>query len=229
MTRLLSLAPILLLAGCGLTTDGQNFWIGFTGMLIMGASCTVTLVFLDKWSPLIRRRFFGKLWCKGRMFHDWISQHEKDQVTGQIIPTSEIKCRTCWETMNWLEHLEVIKKIPRQEWMDPECSLCDHTDGVKLLAKRRNWRPEMTADVLTASFCRRCRKYQARMPSEAVITDEERPEPEPSLHQVHCPQCERAFMAVGELRPEDEIPLCRRCHQGLPSETCRVIRFRRRE
>lgn len=183
-----------------------------------------------KISLFIRKRIFGRAFCMARRSHDWISQHGK-RDTGRLLALEHIKCRTCWETMAWLEMLEVIKKIPRQRWMDPECSLCDHTDGVKILAERRNWRPLLTVEVLENSFCRRCRKYISRMPDEAVITDEERPEP--GVRQVRCPQCDRAFMAVGgtpgEEVPQDEVPLCRRCHQGLPSETCRVIRFRREE
>jgi hypothetical protein len=177
----------------------------------------------------IKKRIFGRAFCLARRSHDWISQHAKGD-DGRMFALEHIKCRTCWETMTWLEMLVEIKKIPRQTWMDPECSLCDHTNVIRSLAKSRRWRPFTTVDVLENSFCRRCRKYQARMPDETVITDEERPEP--GVRQVRCPQCDRAFMAVGgtpgEEVPQDEVPLCRRCHQGLPPEG-RVIRFRRRE
>ena len=232
MSRALALQAlaVILVACAEISPKGQNFWIGFTGMIVMGMSAAVTIAFMDKVSPFIRKRVLGRAWCAARRSHDWISQHTKRGPSPRVVPLEHIKCRTCWATMVWLEMLEVIKKIPRQEWMDPECSLCDHTNVIQSLATSRRWRPEMTAEVLENSFCRRCRKYQARMPREAVITDEERPEP--GVRQVHCPQCDRAFMAVGARGGDevslDEVPLCRRCHQGLPPEG-RVIRFRRPE
>lgn len=232
MNRLLALQAlaVILVACQAVSPEGQNFWIGFTGMIVMGVSAAVTIAFMDKVSPFIRKRVLGRAWCAARRSHDWISQHEKDPMTGRLFSLEHIKCRTCWKTMVWLEMLEVIKKIPRQEWMDPECSLCDHTNVIRSLARTRRWRPSMTVEVLTASFCRHCPKYINRMPVEAAITDEERPEP--GVRQVRCPQCDRAFMAVGARGGDevslDEVPLCRRCHQGLPPEG-RVIRFRRPE
>lgn len=194
-----------------------SFW-WFGGTIISAASCALTLVALN--AGLHRR-----LWCRLRRFHEWESELDHESIPH--IAKEDLVCRTCKETIDWVEMLEVIKRIPRQSWMDPECAVCDHTNGVKLLATRRNWRPEMTADVLQASFCRRCRKYELRMPRMEVVTDEEHPEP--GIRQVHCPTCGRAFGAVGA-GPDDEVPQCRRCLPvWSPGPPMRVIRFRRND
>lgn len=225
MNRLLTLQAlaVILVACQAVSPEGQNFWIGFTGMIIMGVSAAVTIAFMDKVSPFIRKRVLGRAFCMARRSHDWINQHAKED-SGRLFSLEHIKCRTCWETMIWLEMLEVIKKIPRQTWMDPECSLCDHTNVIRSLARTRRWRPSMTVEVLTASFCRHCPKYINRMPVEAAITDEERPEP--GVSQVHCPTCGRAFGRVGS-GPATDVPECRHCHPGPPP--MRVVRFRRPE
>lgn len=171
-------------------------------------------------------RIHKRLWCRLRKFHEWESELDHESIPHMA--KENLVCRACKQTIDWLELLEVIKGVPRQSWMDPECAVCDHTKVISELRKYRRWSEALTGEVMENSFCRRCRKYELRMPRMEAITDEDHPEPA-GIRQVHCPTCGRAFGAVGA-GPDDPVPECRRCLPvWSPGPPMRIIRFRREE